>query len=190
MTTTAGAPFVVDVRALIGKPGAYERLVVTEPAGPGVATEIVVVSEAQPVTVQVMLESVREGVLVTGSAASQGQAVCSRCLDPVRVPLVAPLQELYAWSADEAEVDELGEPGPHLDGETLDLRPAIRDGLILEMPLAPLCDPDCPGLCPQCGVRLADEPEHEHESTDPRWAALSALKNDLLGEQAEPSKEK
>lgn len=190
MTTTAGAPFVIDVRALIGQPGAYERLTLTEPAGPGVCTEIVTVPETQPVTVQIMLESVREGVLVTGGATTTGDAVCSRCLDPVRVPLVAELQELYAWTAEEAEVDELGEMGPHLDGEVLDLRPAIRDGLILEMPLAPLCDADCPGLCAQCGARLADDPEHQHETTDPRWAALSALKNDLLGEQAEPSKEK
>lgn len=190
MTATAGAPFVIDVRSLIGKPGAYERLSLTEPAGAGVATEIVSVAPTQPVGVQVMLESVREGILVTGSAKTGGDAVCSRCLDPVRVPLVAQLQELYAWTAEQAEVDELGELGPHLDGEVLDLWPAIRDGLILEMPLAPLCDPDCPGLCARCGARLADEPDHQHDATDPRWAALSTLKNDLLGEQAESSKEK
>ena len=190
MTTNTGAPFVVDVRALIGKPGAYLRLTLNEPAGPGVATPVVVVPESEPVSAEVMLESVREGILVTGTASTVGDAVCSRCLDPVRVGLAAELQELYAWTADEAEVDDLGERGPHLDGELLDIRPAIRDELILEMPQAPLCDPECPGLCPQCGARLADEPGHQHETTDPRWAALSALKNDLLGEQAEPSKEK
>ena len=151
MTTNADAPFVVDVRSLIGKPGGYQRLDLTEVAG---------------------------------------DAVCSRCLDPVRIPLVADLQELYAWSAQEAEVDDLGEPGPHLDGELLDLRPAIRDGLILEMPPAPLCDVDCPGLCAECGARLADDPDHQHDTTDPRWAALSALKDDLLSEQAEAPKEK
>jgi uncharacterized protein len=190
MTTTADAPFVVDVRALLGKPGAYQRLEITEPAGPDVRTEVVAVGGSEPVTSEVMLESVREGILVTGQAATVGDAVCSRCLDPVRVDLRAPLQELYAWSAQEAEVDDLGELGPHLDGELLDLRPPIRDGLILEMPQAPLCEPDCPGLCPQCGVRFADDPSHIHESSDPRWAALSALKNDLLDEQADAPKEK
>lgn len=190
MTTTADAPFVVDVRALLGKPGAYQRLEITEPAGSDVRTEVVAVAETEPVTADVMLESVREGILVTGQARTAGDAVCSRCLDPVRVELSAPLQELYAWSVQEAEVDDLGEPGPHLDGELLDMRPAVRDGLILEMPLAPLCDADCPGLCPQCGVRLADDPSHEHENPDPRWAALSALKNDLLDEQADAPKEK
>jgi len=190
MTTSAGAPFVVDVRALIGKPGAYKRLDFTEPAGAGVATAVVTVEPAQPISADVMLESVREGILVTGTATTTGDAVCSRCLDPVRIPLTADLQELYAWTAGEAEVDDLGELGPHLQGELLDLQPAIRDGLILEMPQAPLCDTDCPGLCSQCGARLADDPDHHHDSSDPRWAALTALKDGLLTEQAEASKEK
>lgn len=186
MTTSAPAPFVVDVRALLGKPGAYERVDLVEPAGDGIATPVVTVPADAPVRVQAMLESVREGILVTGTASATGAAVCSRCLDPVEVDLSADLQELYAWTAQEAEVDELGERGPHLDGELLDLRPAVRDDLMLEMPLAPLCDPECPGLCPQCGVRLADEPDHVHESVDPRLSALSALKDDLLAQQANP----
>lgn len=186
MTTTAGAPFVVDVRALIGKPGAYQRLSLTEPAGDGIGTATVTVAPEQPVTVDVMLESVREGILVTGRARSVGQAECSRCLDPVEIDLDAELQDLYAWTADEAEVDELGERGPHLTGELLDLRPAVRDDLMLEMPIAPLCSADCPGLCAQCGAKLAENPQHAHETTDPRWAALSALKDDLLEQQADP----
>ena len=80
------------------------------------------------------------------------------CRGRANAPLTADLQELYAWSAQEAEVDDLGELGPHLEAETLDLRPAVRDGLILEMPPAPLCDLDCPGLCAQCGAKLADDP--------------------------------
>jgi uncharacterized protein len=186
MSSSAAAPFVVDVRALLGKPGAYERIDLTEPAGEGIGTEVLRVPADAPVRVAVMLESVREGILVTGTAQTVGEAVCSRCLDPVDVPLHADLQELYAWTEADAEVDELGERGPHLDGEALDLRPAVRDDLILEMPIAPLCDVDCPGLCARCGARLADDPEHAHESDDPRWAALSALKDDLLAQQADP----
>ena len=110
MTTTDGAPFVVDVRALLGKPGAYQRLTLTGAAGPNVATAVVTVAEDEPVTAEVMLESVREGILVTGSARTTGDAVCSRCLDPVRIDLQTDLQELYAWSLEEAEVDDLGEP--------------------------------------------------------------------------------
>ena len=185
MTTSAAAPFVVDVRPLLGKPGAYQRVELSEPAGDGIATPVVSVPADSAVDVTALLESVREGILVTGTASATGTAACSRCLDPVAVDLVADLQELYAWNAEEAEVDEFGERGPHLDGELLDLRPAVRDDLMLEMPLAPLCDPDCPGLCPQCGARLADEPDHVHETGDPRWAALSDLKDDLLAQQAD-----
>lgn len=190
MPTNADAPFVVDVRSLIGRPGAYERVDLSEAAGADMRTDAVQIPEDSLVTADLMLESVREGVLVTGVARASAAAACSRCLDPIDVALTADVQELYAWTAEEAELDDLGEPGPHLDGELLDLRPALRDDLILEMPLAPLCDLDCPGLCPQCGVKLADEPDHEHDTTDPRWAALSALKDDLLTEQAETPKEK
>ena len=186
MSTSAAAPFVVDVRPLLGKPGAYQRVDLTEPAGEGIGTPVVTLAADAPVHVVAMLESVREGILVTGTASAVGTAACSRCLDPVEVDLTADLQDLYAWNAEEAEVDEFGERGPHLDGELLDLRPAVRDDLMLEMPLAPVCDPECPGLCPQCGARLADEPNHAHDSGDPRWAALSALKDDLLAQQADP----
>lgn len=190
MTVTAVAPLVVDVRPLIGRPGAYERIALTAQAGPDLRTDVVAVDPAETVHADLLLESVREGILVTGSARTVGTAECSRCLDPVSVPLRAEIQELYTWTEDEAEVDELGERGPHLDQNLLDVRPAVRDGLILEMPRAPLCDSQCPGLCPQCGARLADDPHHRHETTDPRWAALAALKDGLLTEQAEAPKEK
>ena len=84
----------------------------------------------------------------------------------------------------EAEVDDLGEPGPHLDGENLNLRPPIRDGLILEMPLAPLCSTDCQGLCAQCGARLDDDPGHARDFRPPMGGTVRS-QTDLLDEQAE-----
>ena len=123
MSTTTPAPFVVDVRALIGKPGAYQRLSLTEPADEGLNTDIVRVPPGTEISVEVMLESVCEGILVTGSAHTTATSVCSRCLDPVTVPLTADLQELYAWSRADAIVDELGELGPYLEDDTLDLSP-------------------------------------------------------------------
>ncbi len=54
-----------------------------------------------------------------------------------------------------------------------DLEPALRDAVVLALPLAPLCTDDCPGLCVECGGRRADlAPDHGHETLDPRWAAL------------------
>ena len=68
------------------------------------------------------------------------------------------------------------EPLPEIVEDKLDLEPAIRDALVLEMPSIPLCRDDCEGLCAECGARLSDvDPDHSHAQPDPRWAALSAL---------------
>lgn len=187
MNVDARTPLVFDVHALIGRPGAYERIDVAEPADPGIATDVVRVAEDATVRLTGLLESVREGILVTGRASATGRSECSRCLDPVEVPIAADLQELYVWSANEAVPNESGERLPYLDADLLDLRPAVRDGLILDMPLAPLCSPDCPGLCPECGQRLRDDPDHRHEATDSRWAALNDLRDRLHDEQSAPT---
>ena len=66
-----------------------------------------------------------------------------------------------------------------LDGELLDLEPVLRDAVVLALPFQPVCREDCPGLCIECGVTLADHPGHVHaESVDPRWGALAALQTD------------
>ena len=67
---------------------------------------------------------------------------------------------------------------PQLNGDLLDLEPALRDAVVLALPLQPLCREDCAGLCSECGVRLDSDPGHGHEVDDPRWAALKALKDD------------
>ena len=59
-----------------------------------------------------------------------------------------------------------------LEGDLLDLEPQLRDAVVLALPFTPLCEDDCPGLCVECGARLADDPDHQHEEPiDPRWAA-------------------
>jgi uncharacterized protein len=60
-------------------------------------------------------------------------------------------------------------------GDLVDLEGAVRDAVVLALPQAPLCRDDCPGLCPQCGAHLADDPGHVHETSDPRWSALAGL---------------
>ena len=73
---------------------------------------------------------------------------------------------------------ETDEEVHELQGEHLDLEPVLRDAVVPALPFQPVCRPDCPGLCPQCGARLADEPDHGHEDVDPRWAALRDLNRD------------
>jgi uncharacterized protein len=130
------------------------------------------------------LESVIEGVLVSGTARVQLTGECSRCLDPVSDELEIDLQELFVYEETDARGRPVAaEPGDgdeddeqrYLVGDLLDLEPVLRDVIVLDLPLAPVCREDCPGLCPTCGARLEDDPTHHHDVIDPRWAALGAL---------------
>jgi uncharacterized protein len=98
-------------------------------------------------------------------------AECGRCLEPVTESLHVSLAELFLYDVDPDD-DEL----PVLDGDFADLAPVLRDAVVLALPLNPVCDEDCAGLCATCGERLDDlEPGHSHEALDPRWSALSGL---------------
>lgn len=146
------------------------------PAPAGLGTEVIGVPEGATLDVRGRLESVVEGVLATVVVSTRAAGECSRCLDPVEQPVSVELQELYEY--DDPEMRPSGDEGSdlyRLEGEYLDLEPALRDAVVLALPRVPLCDEECLGLCPQCGARLADDPEHTHEQLDPRWQALSGL---------------
>ncbi len=124
---------------------------------------------------ELRLEAVMEGVLVTGTARAQVAGECVRCLLPVEDGVVVDLQELFVYDPTEVDDDDVS----RLEGDLLDLEPLLRDAVVLSLPFQPLCDDECPGLCPECGARLADDPDHTHEAAiDPRWAGLATLKND------------
>ncbi|MGN6475325.1 MAG: YceD family protein [Mycobacteriales bacterium] len=155
------------------------RIDATAPDGWGL--DLVKIPAGTPVVIDARFESVMEGVLVTADVELAVAAECGRCLDPLELELVAPVQELYAYEPD-PEDDE----SPTVSGDTLDLEPVVRDAVVLALPLNPLCDPDCLGLCPACGARLADvEPDHAHDEVDPRWAALALLKDSTEPEDPE-----
>jgi len=130
------------------------------------------VPQGDPVDLELRLESVMEGVLVSGTARARTVGECARCLVDLENPLEVDLQELYAYPESEAQSDEAG----RVKDDAIDLEPLLRDAVVLALPFRPLCNEDCPGLCPTCGVRLAADPGHvHHEVADPRWAALAAL---------------
>ena len=115
-------------------------------------------------------------MLVTGTVSAPTAGECARCLTPITGDVEIDLTELFAYpdSATEAttEADEIG----HVVDDTIDLEQPIIDAIGLALPFSPVCGEDCPGLCPQCGVRLADaEPGHQHDVIDPRWAKLAAM---------------
>lgn len=145
------------------------------PAPAHLGNDVLGVPVGTPLELDLRLESVVEGVLVSGTVSGTASGECVRCLDPVTVPVVVDLQELFAHAGHEVEEDDDTEPLPEMDGDLADLEPVVRDAVVLALPLQPLCQDDCPGLCPQCGARLADDPEHGHDVVDARWEALRGL---------------
>jgi uncharacterized protein len=146
-------------------------LELSAPAPADLGIELLGVPEGSPVSIELRLEAVMEGVLASGVAQASLAGECARCLEPFDDEVDVEFQELYVYPESDAEDDE----ARRLDGELLDLEPAIRDAVVLALPFQPVCEPDCEGLCPECGARLLDDPGHGHEDVDPRWAALSAL---------------
>ena len=119
------------------------------------------------------LESVAEGILATGEFDVVAKGECIRCLDPIELELNRNFQELYAY---EASPDEEEDYQLLMDGDILDLEAPIRDAIVLALPINPLCDEECEGLCPECGQKWAELPEdHAHEQLDARWSALKGL---------------
>jgi uncharacterized protein len=128
------------------------------------------------VALDLRFEAVSEGVLVTGSAIAPLTGECARCLDPLTSTTEVSFQELYRYLPDPGEDEDDGEER-FLDGDLLDLEPAFRDAVVLTLPLSPLCQDDCPGLCAECGAKLAEAgPDHRHgDKLDPRWGVLAKL---------------
>ncbi len=164
------APYVLDVLELGRRPGAMTRTFRTVPAPAGLGLDIVGVPEGSDVELGVRLESVVEGVLVSGTARASLAGECIRCLDPIEGDLEADFQELYVYPDREGD-DETS----RLEGDLLDLEPVLRDAVVLALPLQPVCRDDCAGLCSECGAHLADDPGHRHEAADPRWEALRGM---------------
>jgi uncharacterized protein len=168
--------FVFDMRALGKRPGEYRDEKRTASAPDGLGSGLVLVPTGGDVTLDLRFEAVSEGVLVTGSAVAPLTGECARCLDPLTSAIEVSFQELYRYLPDPGEDGADGEDR-NLDGDYLDLEPTFRDAVVLALPLSPLCRDDCPGLCVECGAKLADVgPDHGHGGkVDPRWGALAQL---------------
>lgn len=180
------SPLVFDTRELSRQPGSMVTSSRRVELAEGLGTEVIAVPAGSPVELAVRLESVSEGVLVSGTVNATAFGACVRCLEPVTSPVTATFQELFAYTDRAAHHREVagedagsasGDAGEEYElvGDLVDLEPVLRDAVVPTLPFKPLCRADCPGLCPQCGFRLEDDPKHGHDVIDPRWAALGAL---------------
>jgi uncharacterized protein len=170
------SPWVFNTRELGRQPGAMKAYTrsIPGPAEPArLGLDVIGVPGGGPVELEVRLESVSEGVYVSGTVYAPLTGECSRCLDELTDEITVEIGELFAYpdsvTDETTDEDEL----PRVVDELLDVEQTVRDAVVLALPLAPLCGPDCPGLCPECGEKRADlAPDHGHETLDPRWAAL------------------
>ena len=158
----------IPLSAALRHPG-NARPVVESVALGGLSAGAAEIAPGTPVDLDLVLERVPEGIVVRGTLATVWSAACSRCLEPVTGEISVHVDELFETAPLE------GETYP-LEDDVIDLEPMVRDALLLELPLVPLCRADCAGLCATCGVNhnvascdcATDEP-------DPRWAALRSL---------------
>ena len=171
---------MLDTRELGRRPGSQRQVSRTVPAPADLGIEVLSVPEGAPVELDLRLEAVMEGVLVTGTASAALEGECVRCLEPIRDEIEVTFQELFVYDdIRDAEGAEEDDEVSMLQDDLIDLEPLLRDAVVLALPFQPLCQDDCPGLCAECGVRLADQPDHRHEAAiDPRWAALTELRQD------------
>src|SRR3954464_11319119 len=184
------SPLVIDTRELGRRPGAVRKVQRTIAAPAGLGTEVIGVPEGSDLELDLRLEAVVEGIRVSGTIRGRAVGECVRCLEEVEDEIEADVQELYVYpgrTPDGEEDDELRE----LRDDLIDLEPVLYDSLVPALPFQPVCRDDCPGLCSECGARLADDPAHTHESADPRWDALHELltQNDESGLVSRPDTE-
>lgn len=159
-------PFVFPVKSLMHKPGTSETLTREIPAPTHYGESVCVVAEGEPLHLMVLLESVHEGILVSGTVDTSAKADCVRCLDPVTVPIHATIQELFAYLPDDSYDYQVVQ-------DEIDLDQVVRDQVVVELPFQPVCSPDCPGLDPETGEKR-DPASVSADTTriDPRWSKL------------------
>lgn len=166
-------PLIVNVVELLRWPGTVKDVESTVAAEDFDFRDSRIVDE--PLDVSVHLESLSNGVVVSGIARATWTGECRRCLTPITERLEVDFDELYQQVPDNPDAYAI-------ENDQIDLLPMVRENVLLAIPLGPLCQPDCPGLCPQCGQDLAEGPcGCDTSAVDPRWAALDDLRKTLEG---------
>lgn len=163
---------VLDTHELGRGAGGMKRITRTVEAPADLGIEVIAVPPGSPIGLDLMLEAVVEGVLVSGSASVQLRGECVRCLTEISDEIEVDLLQLYVHSRSDVDEEDAG----RMEGDLIDLEPLLRDAVVLDLPFQPLCREDCRGLCAECGADLNADPHHGHDAPiDPRWEKLSTL---------------
>jgi uncharacterized protein len=184
MTTLPDDALVVNVAGLLGEVPGSHRDVAADVAAFDLGDDLVL---AAPVAVVARIARTNRGLLVTGRVRTSLADTCGRCLRPLQIPLEAPIEEEVLPLVDlqsGLRLDTTAEPEVVrlTDHHELDLEPLAREAIQLAAPIAPVCRPDCRGLCPECGVDLNSGPhDHGNAPSDPRLAKLLELRIDDEG---------
>ncbi len=174
-------PFAWNVAGLLADDPGADRVVEIEPAKIDLADDM---RMAQPFSGRIRLLRTNRGILAHADLHASLALECSRCLRDVDFPLDLRLQEEYLPSLDlttgrPTDTDDELDVLRLTDHHELDLEAPIRDAALLAVPLAVLCQDDCPGLCPTCGLHLDDGPhDHPDDHIDPRLEALRGFRPD------------
>ena len=169
MRSRFNGPFVLPVRDIVRKPGEMREHAFTVTLDEQWGEGIVSFPQGSQLDLDVRLESVHEGILVSGAADAEYSGVCGRCLTDIARPVEVEFQELFAYPGEEETDFEVQDD--HVDLETL-----VRDAAVLSLPFQPVCQPDCPGLDPETGERLTASTGTEQAAPiDPRWSALQQI---------------
>jgi len=167
-------PLVVNAVELLRRPGSTKDI------------DVVVVAEDfefndsriddVPVQVRLHLEALSDGIAVTGVATAHWHGECKRCLAPVQESTEIDIDELYQVKVTDPDAFPI-------DADQLTLLPMVRENILVVVPQFLLCQPECKGMCPQCGADLNEgQCSCATPVTDDRWAALEALKHELADE--------
>ncbi len=186
-TPSTNSPFRIHVRDLVRRPGTHREfhkvIELTEAFG----TEMIGIPAGATSKLDIQCEVVTDGMWVSGSFTGVAAGECSRCLEPVSFDVDVPVQGMFTYPDASFGEDDASDDVYDFDGDAIELEGVVRDAVVTSLPFIPLCDPDCPGLCDQCGARLADDADHAHEILDPRWSALQSVKDDITSSYKEES---
>lgn len=189
--------WAVSVAQVASRPGQSKPIDTVFPAPSGIGDDIVGVREGADVRVVGSFDSIVDGLVFTGRIEAPLTAECTRCLKPIDPDWIVNATLFFPYDAPgaddgrgtgEVEIiageDEAEDVYPlSSDGAFADMESPLRDTLVEALPLQPLCREDCLGLCPQCGVDLNEDPDHHHDVTDIRFAALEQFKARLGAEE-------